>query len=318
MNALELHKDFFSKTDNAYIIPQNLYLKEDVGYVPRFKLKDYEKDNIAGIPLNEPMKYSDDLIIKAIKLGLCLHFTYKGAKDPKMEGSERICLPVCLGRSAKGKTLLRVYHVQGFSISGKDKDGNNPTNRSRHVEKVWRMFRTDRVLNVTLAAGGYLYRMAPDKYNMKDKGMRGGIICAANFDQVRKAQHDLLKKKEIQNVKDITLNNDKVKSDFVTIKASKTGTLLDLTKPFDNPYINNVKIYQNIRITFMKSIYGNKYIAVIGAVGEVGKRVKIMTDGGVSMGTFRILDSLDGLKLKRIKNVKGNKTYPLYVFDKKL
>ena len=38
---------------------------------------------------------------------------------------------------------------------------------------------------------GSFYRLAPIGYNMNDKGMRGGIIAKADFNEIRKNQQTL-------------------------------------------------------------------------------------------------------------------------------
>jgi hypothetical protein len=53
---------------------------------------------------------------------------------------------------------------------------------------------------------------------------------------------------------------------------------------------------------------------------ELAKKhtVKVNTDKGNQLGVFKVLDSITGQVLKSIKNVKGNTTYDLYLFDKKI
>jgi hypothetical protein len=43
-----------------------------------------------------------------------------------------------------------------------------------------------------------------------------------------------------------------------------------------------------------------------------------MTEKGINLGVYKVLDSITGNVLKGIKNVKGNSNYTLYLFDKKL
>ena len=71
-------------------------------------------------------------------------------------------------------------------------------------------------------------------------------------------------------------------------------------------------------MSFLKSVYGNKYIAVMGALGQPGNTVKVNTDKGTQLGVFKVIDSITGQVLKSIKNVKGNSVYDLYLFDKKV
>ena len=86
----------------------------------------------------------------------------------------------------------------------------------------------------------------------------------------------------------------------------------------DNAYINNIKDMAGVRLSFLRSIYGNKYIAILGALGQPGNTVKVFTDKGTQVGVFKVLDSITGQVLKSIKNVKGNTIYDLYLFDKKI
>ena len=208
-----------------------------------------------------------------------------------------------LGRSSKGKTLLRGWHLNGWSVSQK-----------RHINKIWRLFRTDRILSMTFT--GSFYRLAPQGYKMDDKGMRGGIIASADFNAIRRNQQALVKKNHLQNRDEVSLGTDDRK--FATIRITQTDSKLDLKAADENPDINNLKSVDNVRISFLKSIYGSQYIAVLGAIGRPGNTIKVLTDAGDNLGIYKVLDSTTGAVLKNVKNVKGNNIYDLYVFDKKL
>lgn len=274
-------------------------LIEDASFVPRFSLK--EIDIFKDIPVNEPIKPSPELIVKAIKYGMIFLINYKGAKDKHFAGHERVVYFMVYGKSSKGKLLLRGYHLNGWSVS-----------KNSHVQKIWRLFRTDRILSVTFT--GSFYRLPPEGYNMNDKGMRGGIIAKADFNEIRKNQQNLVKSQVIQNKEDVTMGGENNK--FATVKVTKTDTLLDLNNPFDNAYISEVKDVKNMRISFLKSIYGNKYVAILGALGQSGNTVKVISD--TTLGTFKVMDSITGDVLKKIKGIKGNSIYDLYIFDKKI
>ena len=226
-------KDFFNLKPVEYVVRENYNLIEDNEFIPRFSLKNVK--DIANIPINEPIKYSDEVMIKAIKYGMIFLINYKGEEDSHFAGHERVVYPLVLGRSSKGKTLLRGWHLNGWSVS------NN-----RHINKIWRLFRTDRIL------------------------------------------------------------------------LKETDTQLDLTKALENTYINNTKDQSTLRLSFLKSIYGNTFIAILGAMGQPGNTVKVKTDKGKELGNFKVLDSITGQVLKSIKNVKGNTLYDLYLYDKKL
>jgi len=294
-------RDYYNTKPLEFIIRENYELKEDNTYVPRFTLKNAR--DIANIPVNEPIKPTQEIILKAIKYGMVFLINYKGEKDKRFMGSERVIYPMVIGKSSKGKILIRGYHLNGWSVS-----------KNRHVNKIWRLFRFDRLLSVTFT--GSFYRLPPAGYNMNDKGMRGGIIAKADFNEIRKNQQALLKAQEIQNREDITLEEDTRK--FVTVRVKTTNTQIDMNKPFENAYVNNMKDIANLRISFLKSIYGNKYVAILGALGQPGNTVKILDEKGTNLGVFKVLDSITGDVLKKIKSFKGNSLFDVYIFETKI
>ena len=300
MNLRQL-KDFYNRKPVEFVIKEHYNLIEDNEYIPRFSLKNVK--DISNIPINKPIKYSDDVMAKAIKFGMMFLINYKGEEDKHFAGHERVIYPMVLGRSSKGKTLLRGWHLNGWSVSQK-----------RHVNKIWRLFRTDRILSMTFT--GSFYRLPPSGYNMNDKGMRGGFIAKADFNEIRRNQQNLVSQNKIQNREEVTMGDEERK--FVSIRVSETATILDLTKAMENAYINNIKDMAGVRLSFLRSIYGNKYIAILGALGQPGNTVKVFTDKGTQVGVFKVLDSITGQVLKSIKNVKGNTIYDLYLFDKKI
>jgi hypothetical protein len=300
MNLSQL-KDYYNKKPVEFVVRENYELLEDKEYVSRFSLKNVK--DIANIAINEPIKYSDSIAIKAIKYGMIFLINYKGEEDNHFAGHERAVYFMVLGRSSKGKVLLRAWHLNGWSVSQK-----------RHTEKIWRLFRTDRILSMTFT--GSFYRLAPVGYNMNDKGMRGGIIAKADFNEIRRNQQALVNQNKIQNREEVTLGDEVRKS--VTIRAKNTESVLDLNSPLNNAYVNNIKDIATTKVSFLKSIYGNKYIAVLGALGQPGNTVKVLDDKGINIGVYKVLDSTTGQVLKNIKKVKGNAIYDLYIFDKKI
>jgi len=218
-------KAYFNKKPVTYVLKESYNdLKEDREFVPRFSLKNFR--GFENIPINRPIKYDEKIMIRAIQYGMIFLINYKGEKDRHFAGHERVIYPMVLGRSSKGKILLRGWHLNGWSVS------NN-----RKIQKIWRLFRVDRILSMTFT--GSFYRLAPAGYNMNDKGMRGGIIARADFNVIRKNQQALVKANMVQNKDDISLGTDERK--FATVKVKPTDTKLDLTKAMDNSYINNVK-----------------------------------------------------------------------------
>lgn len=294
-------RDFYNKKPVEFVVKEHYNLIEDNEYIPRFSLKNVK--DIANIPINQPIKYSDEVMRKAIRYGMMFLINYKGEKDKHFAGHERVIYPMVLGRSSQGKVLLRGWHLNGWSVS-----------QRRHINKIWRLFRTDRILSMTFT--GSFYRLPPAGYNMNDKGMRGGIIVKADFNEIRRNQQALINQNKIQNREEVTIGQpDKT---FASIQVKETETQVDLMKPFENAYINNNKDMAGLRISFLKSIYGNTYIAVLGALGQPGNTVRVLTDKQNNLGIFKVMDSVTGDVLKSIKNVKGNSIYDLYMFDKKL
>ena len=301
MNLKQL-KNFYNRKPIEYIIKDNYNnLIENQEFIPRFSLKNVKE--IANIPVNKPIKYSDDIMAKAIKYGMIFLINYKGEEDKHFAGHERVIYPMVLGRSQQGKNLVRGFHLNGWSVSS-----------NRHVNKIWRMFRLDRVLSITFT--GSFYRLPPQGYNMNDKGMRGGIVARADFNEIRKNQQALLKAQEIQNKEDISLGEET--RQFATIRVKTTDTKIDLNNPLENPYVNNMKDIANVRMSFLKSIYGNKYYAILGALGQAGNTVKVIDEKGTNLGVFKVMDSIAGETLKKIKRVKGNNVFDVFLFDKKI
>lgn len=295
-------RDYYNKIPVEFVIKEHYNLIEDLEYIPRFSLKNVK--DIANIPINQPIKYSDQVMTKAIKYGMIMLINYKGDKDKHFAGHERVIYGMVLGRSSQGKMLLRGWHLNGYSIS-----------QRRHINKIWRLFRTDRILSMTFT--GSFYRLPPAGYNMNDKGMRGGIVVRADFNEIRRNQQALVNQNKIQNREEVTIG-EKDKT-FASIQVKETEqSKLDLMKPFENAYVSNNKDMAGLRLSFLKSIYGNKYIAVLGALGQPGNTVRVLTDKQNNLGVFKVLDSITGEVLKSIKNVKGNKEFDLYLFDKKL
>lgn len=299
--SLSHSRTYYNLKPVEYVVRERHVLREDNEFIPRFSLKNVK--DIANIPINEPIKYNEQTLIKAIKYGMIFLINYKGEKDNHFAGHERVIYPMVLGRSTKGKVLLRGWHLNGWSVS-----------QSRHINKIWRMFRTDRILSMTFT--GSFYRLAPAGYNMNDKGMRGGIIVKADFSEIRRNQQNLVNQNKIQAREEIEMGSADKK--FSSIIVKDTESQLDLNTPMENPYVSNEKDVNILRLSFLKSVYGNKYIAVLGALGQPGNTVKVNTDKGNQLGVFKVLDSITGQVLKSIKNVKGNSVYDLYLFDKKI
>jgi hypothetical protein len=303
-----------TKSIEFILCKSHVLLMEDKEYIPlpenpgipRFTIKGL--DGIENIPINKPLKPTEDLFKKAIKYGMIFVVSYKGKKDTHNKGHERVIYPMVLGRSSPGSggnLILRGYHLDGWSVSNND-----------NISKMWRLFRFDKFISVTFT--GSFYRLPPEGYNQHDKGMRGGILASADFNVIRKNQQELLKTKEIQNREDIEIGGKEGQVEFNTVRVKTSGTQLDLDNPYDNPYIKDQENADNLRLTFLKTIYGEKYICVMDALGKPGNHVKVLDGKNKSLGVYKVLDCIDGKTLKMIKKVKGNTIFDLHFFDKKI
>lgn len=295
------YNNYYNTKPIEFVIKENSRFLEDNSYVPRFTRKNVNL--VEGVPINQPIKPTEELFIKAIENGMIFMINYKGEANRHYAGKERVIYPMVLGKSSKGKILLRGYHLSGWSVSA-----NKPVN------KIWRMFRLDRVLSVTFL--GSFYRLPPSGYKMNDKGMRGGIIAKADFTKIRKNQQAMLKGDKIQNKEDVMMGSGDRK--FSSIHVERTDTVLDLNDYEDNIYFKNNNDLSNLRITFMKSIVGNKHIAVINALGEPGSTVKVLDMRGYTVGIFKVLESVTGDIFAKIKKVKTNSLFDLFIFEKKV
>ena len=168
------------------------------------------------------------------------------------------------------------------------------------------MFRTDRILSISFT--GSFFRLPPAGYNMLDKGMKGGVIKAAEFNSIRRNQQDLMKKEVIQYKQESEF--DKVASVYLDDSNSK----FDLKVPFDNPNIDE-KQKDLIRLSFLKKTTSNQRIAILGALGKRGNSVKIYIKGKYE-GVFNVERSFMGPMLLKpgAQNINGVTEFPLYIY----
>jgi hypothetical protein len=64
-------------------------------------------------------------------------------------------------------------------------------------------------------------------------------------------------------------------------------------------------------------MFGNKYLALVGAIGTINKQVKVY-DGKKLIGNYRAIKSFLGSDLAKNKIVDGKNIFDLYVFNRKL
>jgi hypothetical protein len=81
---------------------------------------------------------------------------------------------------------------------------------------------------------------------MNDKGMRGGIIAKADFNEIRRNQQNLVKQDKIQSREEVTIGDEERK--FASIKVKDSDSQIDLTNPMENAYVNFLKVFMGINI----------------------------------------------------------------------
>ena len=144
--------------------------------VPRFKPKNTDHPIFKQYPVGQDFGYDIRLIYSAIEWGMILKIVY----DNKGKKTERIIQPMVLGRNSKSDDLLRAFHLSGDSLSlGKD------------TNKVWRLFTPENIIEMSFT--GSFFRTAEKNYKAEDSAMKGGILAAANFNEIRDKQKELTK-----------------------------------------------------------------------------------------------------------------------------
>ena len=103
----------------------------------------------------------------------------------------------------------------------------------------------------------------------------------------------------------------------VKIEINDTNTILDLMNPWNNEVLaKDKKNMDNIKITILKPIFNNDMIAVVDALGEKGKTVKVYL-GKKLLGSYKTLISYSGKDFKTNRKVNGQNEFPLYKFVKR-
>jgi mRNA-degrading endonuclease YafQ of YafQ-DinJ toxin-antitoxin module len=104
----------------------------------------------------------------------------------------------------------------------------------------------------------------------------------------------------------------------IKIQIEDTNTLLDLMKPFNNDLLaQNKKNKKNIKISILKPIFSNDYIAVVDALGEKGKTVRVYQDKKL-LGSYKTIISYTGEEMQKNRKVNGVSEFQLFQFVKKL
>jgi len=259
-----------------------------------------DKDLVPGFPVNKTINFNEGLIVKAIQYGMVILINYAGDKDDYKGGRERVIYPMVIGVNRNtGNMLIRGWHLNGWSVHEK-----------RNTEKVWRLFKTSNIKDMMFT--GDFYRMAPKGYKLNDRTMTERIIAQADFNIIRRNQQSLLNEGKIELEEESKVSSDTSK--VVKIDIRPTDTELNLRDPWTNTLMDKSKI-EDTRITIMKTIMGNEFIAILGATGTEGRITKVFEDKKL-IGTYKVIRAIIGKELLNTKIVNGQYLFKLYLFSK--
>lgn len=268
---------------------------------------------IPNFPINKPVKFNEDLMKTAIKYGLVILINYKGDKDRWRGGRERTIQPMVLGVNKNTKNMLiRGWHLEGWSVS-----------QRKETKKVWRLFKTSNIASMTFT--GNFFRLPPQGYKMNDRIMTERILAKADFNEIRRNQDKLLKGGKIQSEEETTISQST--GGVISIELTKSNSTLDLKMPSKNLLINKKNLDQvrfmkdsstlSMKFSVMKSMFGNKYLIIVGAIGTIDRQVKVY-DGKNLLGNYKCIRSFLGSELEKNKIIDNQSTFDLYVFNKKM
>jgi hypothetical protein len=274
------------------------------GHIINEAVEEYA-DLVPGFPINKRVRFDQGLMVKAIQNGLVILINYAGDKDNWKGGRERVIYPMVLGKNRNtGNLLIRGWHLTGWSVS-----------KRRNVKKEWRLFKASNIKSMMFT--GDFYRLPPKGYKMNDRHMTERIIKAADFNEIRRNQDTLVETGKITDVEKQRVGKEEGPI-VAKIDARNTDTMINLQNPFENEY---VKPYQpnnkigDLKLTFMKSIHKNEYVAIIGAIGTIDRTVKLYDDRDF-VGNYKVKSTSRGTEIRKIKNVQGQSEFPLYTFNK--
>jgi len=268
---------------------------------------------IPNFPINKPVKFNEDLMKKAIKYGLVILISYRGDRDGWKGGRERTIQPMVLGINKNTKNMLvRGFHLEGWSVS-----------QRADTKKVWRLFKTDNIVSMTFT--GNFFRLPPLGYKMNDRVMTERILAKADFNEIRRNQNALLKGGQIQAEDETNIATQT--GGVVSIEISNSNSKIDFKMPSKNLLINKKNFdairflrdsnTKSLKFSIMKSMFGNKYLVIVGAVGTINRQVKVYENKKL-LGNYRCIKSFLGSDLDKNKIIDNQSIFDLYVFNKKL
>lgn len=285
-----------------------LKTNNDIEYIPRFRVNESNnqpiQDIVPDFPVNTRMKYDRSKMIKAIQYGMIILISYRGDKDKWRGSRERVIYPMVLGVNKNTQNeLVRGWHLEGWSVSQK-----------KETEKVWRLFKTVNILGMMFI--GHFYRLPPKGYKMNDRVMTEKTIARADFNTIRRNQDSLIQSGKIEKEEETNIVQT---TGTLKIQLKDTNTIFDLMNPFNNELISKAKNKKSdIKITILKTLISNEYIAVVDALGEQGKTIRVFDENKKLIGSFKTIISYTGDDFQKNRKINGINEFPLYQFLKRL
>jgi len=292
---------------NLYYNTNDIYMSPKVNW-SKLNENKINPELIKDFPVNQPLKYDKALMIKAIQFGMIILISYRGEKDTWRGGRERVICPMVIGKNINTQNVLvRGWHLEGWSVSMK-----------KNTKKVWRLFKTDNILSMTFV--GDFFRLPPNGYRKNDRVMTSVTYASADFNVIRRNQFKLVQQGLIEDEEETEVKKEKTNS----IEIKDTGTVLNLSDPWSNSFFDK-KNQGYLKVTFLKSVIGSTYLAVLGVQGTKGSLVKLY-DGKKLMGSYKTIlslpDKLSTLsfinQIKKYQSIENNVEFKLYSFVKKL
>ena len=288
------------------------YNRNDIYMSPRIAWNRLNENKInpeiiKEFPVNKPMKFNKALMVKAIQFGMIILINYRGDKDKWRGGRERAICPMVLGRNKNtGNMLVRGWHLDGWSVSEK-----------RNTKKVWRLFKTDNVMSMMFT--GDFFRLPPKGYKRNDRVMTEVTYVAADFNVIRRNQFKLVQQGLIEDEEETDIK----KPGTVSIEVKDTETMINLEDIWESDFFNKNN-QQHLKITFVKSIVGAEYMAILGVLGTKGNTVKIYDERKL-LGSYKSVLSVPDKsssmnfmnQMRKHKTVDNQTEFPLYTFIKK-
>jgi len=286
-------------------------IKNDTFYTNKYKLNE-QNNPFKDFEVNKIYNYDQSKLIKAIQYGMIINIIYNGEEDKWKGGRERTIAPLVLGVNKNTKNyLIRSYHLEGYSVSEK-----------KDIEKVWRLFNAENIKSMSFT-GNYI-RMSPKNYKMNDRIMTERTIQRADFNNIRRNQNNLVKKGTLELEGETDISSKKT---IEKIQIQETNSHIDLVNPWNNDVLKNKKNEaQQIKVTILKSMIGNDFICLIGALGTKDRSVIVYSFEyneekdyweEIKKGTYKVIDSFTADKFNEHRIVRGKTQMPIYTFKSK-